>query len=117
MIRRPPRSTRTDTLFPHTTLFRSAFGRVGEVERPMPLYGLPRRPIFWKLDPRTIARDDTEVRFMDARAEQRQHRVRAAAIGAASFKICAPDNAFANLARSSLQHGRASCRERVCRYV
>src|SRR3546814_4840072 len=36
--------------------------------------------------------DDTEVRFMDARAEKRQHRVRAAAIGAASFKICAPDN-------------------------
>src|SRR3546814_9884722 len=32
MIRQPPRSTRTDTLFPYTTLFRSAdFG--GEVER------------------------------------------------------------------------------------
>src|SRR3546814_8116916 len=27
MIRRPPRSTRTDTLFPYTTLFRSANGR------------------------------------------------------------------------------------------
>src|SRR3546814_7837150 len=26
MIRRPPRSTRTDTLFPYTTLFRSGFG-------------------------------------------------------------------------------------------
>src|SRR3546814_5339714 len=26
MIRRPPRSTRTDTLFPYTTLFRSWFG-------------------------------------------------------------------------------------------
>src|SRR3546814_1249412 len=26
MIRRPPRSTRTDTLFPYTTLFRSFFG-------------------------------------------------------------------------------------------
>src|SRR3546814_14692405 len=25
MIRRPPRSTRTDTLFPYTTLFRSQF--------------------------------------------------------------------------------------------
>src|SRR3546814_8584250 len=25
MIRRPPRSTRTDTLFPYTTLFRSRF--------------------------------------------------------------------------------------------
>src|SRR3546814_8559671 len=28
MIRRPPRSTRTDTLFPYTTLFRSGRGRV-----------------------------------------------------------------------------------------
>src|SRR3546814_11027379 len=27
MIRRPPRSTRTDTLFPYTTLFRSSAGR------------------------------------------------------------------------------------------
>src|SRR3546814_11913450 len=27
MIRRPPRSTRTDTLFPYTTLFRSACSR------------------------------------------------------------------------------------------
>src|SRR3546814_2041924 len=27
MIRRPPRSTRTDTLFPYTTLFRSFVGR------------------------------------------------------------------------------------------
>src|SRR3546814_6989269 len=27
MIRRPPRSTRTDTLFPYTTLFRSAWWR------------------------------------------------------------------------------------------
>src|SRR3546814_7070783 len=27
MIRRPPRSTRTDTLFPYTTLFRSVFVR------------------------------------------------------------------------------------------
>src|SRR3546814_1489524 len=26
MIRRPPRSTRTDTLFPYTTLFRSKYG-------------------------------------------------------------------------------------------
>src|SRR3546814_16453866 len=30
MLRRPPRSTRTDTLFPYTTLFRSnIFGRDG----------------------------------------------------------------------------------------
>src|SRR3546814_14704976 len=30
MIRRPPRSTRTDTLFPYTTLFRSAQCRAGQ---------------------------------------------------------------------------------------
>src|SRR3546814_20875994 len=29
MIRRPPRSTRTDTLFPYTTLFRSEHGNDG----------------------------------------------------------------------------------------
>src|SRR3546814_1797131 len=34
MIRRPPRSTRTDTLFPYTTLFRSPF-------RPDPRLGKP----------------------------------------------------------------------------
>src|SRR3546814_12088388 len=31
MIRRPPRSTRTDTLFPYTTLFRSDYRWTGVV--------------------------------------------------------------------------------------
>src|SRR3546814_11332192 len=35
MIRRPPRSTRTDTLFPYTTLFRSVISRANDSE-----YGL-----------------------------------------------------------------------------
>src|SRR3546814_2552117 len=34
MIRRPPRSTRTDTLFPYTTLFRSAKCDGGPVNGP-----------------------------------------------------------------------------------
>src|SRR3546814_1936076 len=38
MIRRPPRSTRTDTLVPYTTLFRSEGGKPG-------LPGQPRRRI------------------------------------------------------------------------
>src|SRR6056297_52291 len=33
MIRRPPRPTRTDTLFPYTTLFRSAHDHPAEVEQ------------------------------------------------------------------------------------
>src|SRR3546814_19250125 len=36
MIRRPPRSTRTDTLFPYTTLFRSVFSSSATV------YGEPQ---------------------------------------------------------------------------
>src|SRR3546814_4580352 len=50
MIRRPPRSTRTDTLFPYTTLFRSKGdkvvilsgkdkGRTGKVVKMMPKDG------------------------------------------------------------------------------
>src|SRR3546814_18109265 len=30
MMRRPPRSTRTDTLFPYTTLFRSSDARIAQ---------------------------------------------------------------------------------------
>src|SRR3546814_4351447 len=46
MIRRPPRSTRTDTLFPYTTLFRSERG-------PLPIVGIEdhdRRPFAGGLD-------------------------------------------------------------------
>src|SRR3546814_20437901 len=38
MIRRPPRSTRTDTLFPYTTLFRS---HDGQAQRHRPQAWLP----------------------------------------------------------------------------
>src|SRR3546814_8373544 len=42
MIRRPPRSTRTDTLFPYTTLFRSAIpGADGVILGPVSHYGYP----------------------------------------------------------------------------
>src|SRR3546814_14236042 len=51
MIRRPPRSTRTDTLFPYTTLFRSAYvkedagkillGAFEPVAKPWGLDGIP----------------------------------------------------------------------------
>src|SRR3546814_15355228 len=41
MIRRPPRSTRTDTLFPYTTLFRS---RAGLDRRPRRRAALSRVP-------------------------------------------------------------------------
>src|SRR3546814_9723412 len=43
MIRRPPRSTRTDTLLPYTTLFRSPDRRVGG-QRPLAPFQLPAVP-------------------------------------------------------------------------
>src|SRR3546814_7346913 len=36
MIRRPPRSTRTDTLFPYTTLFRSLLAHLEQLSWPLP---------------------------------------------------------------------------------
>src|SRR3546814_20867450 len=41
MIRRPPRSTRTDTLFPYTTLFRSPLSRASFAPtKPAPTGGM-----------------------------------------------------------------------------
>src|SRR3546814_8648584 len=45
MIRRPPRATRTDTLFPYTTLFRSSVGasmKIGLLSRNANLYSTTR---------------------------------------------------------------------------
>src|SRR3546814_14990535 len=79
MIRRPPRSTRTDTLFPYTTLFRSAvdleagdrrlaLGGQQPVDEGLAVGGLDVRvPLRIDQDPavlveqRRIARDDDGV--------------------------------------------------------
>src|SRR3546814_5239541 len=45
MIRRPPRSTRTDTRFPYTTLFRSIIGKPFAWEMPKPAAAPPTRPV------------------------------------------------------------------------
>src|SRR3546814_8021271 len=53
MIRRPPRSTRTDTLFPYTTLFRSVVARIVEFSAGVELGhdDLGRRDAFFLVDP------------------------------------------------------------------
>src|SRR3546814_9906144 len=50
MIRRPPRSTRTDTLFPYTTLFRSPFPSILVASRNDPYISFGRARLlaqFW----------------------------------------------------------------------
>src|SRR3546814_7927666 len=53
MIRRPPRSTRTDTLFPYTTLFRSRPDRSGRFA-PIPICPHPTSPVWaWRSEEHT----------------------------------------------------------------
>src|SRR3546814_1226439 len=60
MIRRPPRSTRTDTLFPYTTLFRSL-----APEHPGQKLPVATRPAMLAFDRHVVARrellDDLDV--------------------------------------------------------
>src|SRR3546814_14796431 len=98
MIRRPPRSTRTDTLFPYTTLFRSPPRRPPQPARyphPLGLVQLEGRPQFL-LAPYSCARTRARLRG----------RARGGAYG--------PSEPLAALLE---EIGRASCRERVCQYV
>src|SRR3546814_12305610 len=103
MIRRPPRSTRTDTLFPYTTLFRSL--RLLH----LPLDAVPDALLHLHdadlalhegvdaLEPLGDA-FDLEQRLLigDLQCEMLRHGVRAL---------------------DGIEIGRASCRERVCQYV
>src|SRR3546814_18705127 len=51
MIRRPPRSTRTDTLFPYTTLFRSAAVTATECSDLLRVYAVANRPALTAAEP------------------------------------------------------------------
>src|SRR3546814_4432275 len=65
MIRRPPRSTRTDTLFPYTTLFRSCERAAGEPRHcaPVSFFGISS-PMLMRLVMQPLhlkASDDTTM--------------------------------------------------------
>src|SRR3546814_12256812 len=99
-MRRPPRSTRTDTLCPYTTLFRSAlvahryqrtaFGELAEIDGcETQLFGQVRHP---RCGGFIVARQEHDAAAaVDVRVRGQRPR---------GQKI-----------------GRASCRERVCQYV
>src|SRR3546814_14818172 len=98
MILLPPRSTRTDTLFPYTTLFRS---------------DLPGEP---RLHRRSLARS---ARILPGGPRLHQlrdgHRrdVQDGEVRDMTFADLLPSG----MSVEDLQIGRASCRERVCQYV
>src|SRR3546814_6545192 len=63
MIRRPPRSTRTDTLFPYTTLFRSSVAPSSKRIAILPLVGtlVKESMLFRRTPPRAVT--NTTWRF------------------------------------------------------
>src|SRR3546814_18790409 len=104
MIRRPPRSTPTDTLFPYTTLFRSA------------------EPLARHRQQKT---DIAPAQFHRA---ERGRQIAAVAIALALRPITAPAYRAGTFCAARVQTvqqgtehveqiGRASCRESVCQYV
>src|SRR3546814_17540751 len=107
MIRRPPRSTRTDTLFPYTTLFRSQ-----TLLRQQPIDQHRPNEITVRLD----ELDDEAVRRALVTAiddGRRQRRAKRIASYCAIVTIPRPEPA----GHAQAKIGRASCRERVCPYV
>src|SRR3546814_16675417 len=90
MIRRPPRSTRTDTLFPYTTLFRSqrqgAAHDGAEVPQLAELVAQPRergvRGVEQRIPQQLLAREGQLVRH----APGPPHRLVVATFGAADRK-------------------------------
>src|SRR3546814_2305397 len=62
MIRRPPRSTRTDTLFPYTTLFRSIiYGDGGDYYFAKTLTAAQRKAVLAEMLPRLRAHPQIEA--------------------------------------------------------
>src|SRR3546814_15581757 len=129
MIRRPPRSTRTDTLFPYTTLFRSKL-HLGA--------GLPARadPAEARSPLRSVGNGEKWTRQTSVAPEYRFRRVKSridcaggsspgsaarlahAWPGAKRLRCGAPRGAARAYGKGTVACpiGRASCRERVVEY-
>src|SRR3546814_14493754 len=141
MIRRPPRSTRTDTLFPYTTLFRSIFAAIdalvprhGGLER---LHGVVRlRQVFLahpdgEIDLAPAHSGEAVVERLEIARDQGKEIAglweRVFPLGpAVSLRYAIAVRQQHRKARlvgahshpvAAQQIGRASCRESVCQYV
>src|SRR3546814_12320267 len=114
MVQRPPRSTRTDTLFPYTTLFRSARGGNGAP--------------WLACDPRqrrAAVRHAAGTALAGGLCRRRDRRAAAGDRGRRSLKRTTPALVAGSARERDLRPvvvepgeiGSASCRGRVCQYV
>src|SRR3546814_16856686 len=137
MIRRPPRSTLTDTLFPYTTLVRSGRARRAADRRALRVVRPGREPVrrtlpdgvrLWHGRPRGLWRGADEARLMRRAAILPLLLVLAGCDrpapaprgGIVSTHPCA-DQILVSLVEpernAAIKIGRASCMERVGPYV
>src|SRR3546814_20179510 len=112
MIRRPPRSTRTDTLFPYTTLFRSS------VDGRFDMLALVMTLVLLRLDSegeplRQAAVDLTERFIDDMDGQLRQIGIGDFVVGKHVGKMMGALGGRMD----AYEIGRAACRERVCQSV
>src|SRR3546814_13742309 len=111
MIRRPPRSTRTDTLFPYTTLFRSAGDKLRTAVNRDDLQRSKTPP------------SATAEMFLRTGGGARERagdlrRILEIAPNPEAGKAAVRNYLVADAARTAPDEiGRASCRERRCQYV
>src|SRR3546814_17442147 len=103
MIRRPPRTTRTDTLFPYTTLFRSEQEGIGHSQVTL----------------RNGRRASTARAFLKPAMKRPNLHV---VTGAHTHRVLMQGRRATGVvyqvgAGMREEIGRASCRERVCQYV
>src|SRR3546814_14836223 len=125
MIRRPPRSTRTYTLFPYTTLFRSHDGdpyEGGQIELVNPMTAglaeylhLVGDKMFAVLEPRAHPQEIVPLLLGERRLERRLDDLPILRI--ARRLIFVGEGRRDRPGPILLQIGRASGRERVCQYV
>src|SRR3546814_14246310 len=121
MIRRPPRSTRTDTLFPYTTLFRSRFFEAGCSDATI---SFQKGAILldFDRDARTFSgalmSAIADVRAAGAKVVhvEPDHLVSLAEIAVRAKISRAAATNYAKGSRGQ-EIGIASCRARVCQYV
>src|SRR3546814_12990607 len=123
MIRRPPRSTRTDTLFPYTTLFRSSlvpgcFPRIGiKLSRARGAFVIEPRGDFKSVLSTTGAMEYLSLGGSGDygyRDRVPGNNLRHVFDDAASHRIRFP---APHAGTVNIEIGRASCRERVWQYV
>src|SRR3546814_15785999 len=130
MIRRPPRSTRTDTLFPYTTLFRSslAIEKFSQHYESTPLSGQLRIALAKEGEIQTFDWDAVEAsngvkehEFFQPWGKQPTDTLQLTQLGrgraGAEVRSLAAVPVAKDTAAGFVQIGRGSCRERVGQYV